>query len=270
MIDDVATEVVALLGTGRQIAPFSTRFPDFCLSDAYRIAAKVRGLRVARGETVVGRKIGFTNRTVWSGYGLTGPIWGYLYDSTVHALSEVGESYSLDGLSEPRIEPEVVLHLAREPRLGTSDEELLACVDWVAQGFEIVYSIFPGWVFTAADAVAAFGVHAGLLIGKPRPISENGRAWAQMLSSFSIELMQDNMIKARGQGRDVLGGPLDALRFLLREIEEYPGTEPIRAGEIITTGTLTQAMPAQAGTTWTTAVDGIDLEGIRVRFRTNG
>ena len=267
MIDDIAEEVVSVLGAGRQVAPFSSRYPDFSLADAYRVATKVRGLRAARGETAVGRKIGFTNRSVWSGYGISAPIWSYVYDSTVRDVTGAGESYSLAGLSEPRVEPEIVLHLARGPHLDMDDGELLDCVDWVAHGFEIVYSIFPDWSFTAADAVAAFGVHGGLLVGKQCPISEDRRPWAQKLSSFSVELRQDNAVKARGHGRDVLGGPLDALRFLVRELTQFPGTEPLRAGEIVTTGTLTQAMPAQAGDTWKTVIEGIDLEGIRVWFR---
>jgi 2-oxo-3-hexenedioate decarboxylase len=41
---------------------------------------------------------------------------------------------------------------------------LLACIDWVGHGFEIVQSIFPGWKFSVPDAVAAFGLHGALLI----------------------------------------------------------------------------------------------------------
>ncbi len=41
---------------------------------------------------------------------------------------------------------------------------------------------------------------------------------------------------------------------------------PLRAGEIISTGTLTLAMPVVAGQRWTTKVAGIPLEDINVRF----
>ena len=41
----------------------------------------------------------------------------------------------------------------------------LSCLDWVAHGFEMVDSIFPQWKFSAADTVAANGVHGALLIG---------------------------------------------------------------------------------------------------------
>jgi 2-oxo-3-hexenedioate decarboxylase len=41
---------------------------------------------------------------------------------------------------------------------------------------------------------------------------------------------------------------------------------PLRAGEIISTGTLTLAMPVSASQTWTTKASGIPLEDISVRF----
>ena len=60
----IAAEAFALLGAGRQIAPFSGRYPGFGMEDAYRVTAELRRLREARGERVIGRKIGFTNRTI--------------------------------------------------------------------------------------------------------------------------------------------------------------------------------------------------------------
>ena len=70
----------------------------------------------------VGRKIGFTNRTVWAEYA---PIWGYVYDRTVHNLSEIGDTFPLVGLAEPRIEPEIVFKLAVAPAPGMGEEALL-------------------------------------------------------------------------------------------------------------------------------------------------
>jgi len=63
-IQAIAAEAFATLGTGRQIAPFSSRLSSFNLDDAYRVSAVVRQMRKARGETPLGRKIGFTNRTI--------------------------------------------------------------------------------------------------------------------------------------------------------------------------------------------------------------
>jgi 2-oxo-3-hexenedioate decarboxylase len=41
---------------------------------------------------------------------------------------------------------------------------------------------------------------------------------------------------------------------------------PLAAGEIVTTGTLTRAMPIRPGETWSTSLHGIPLNGARLRF----
>jgi 2-oxo-3-hexenedioate decarboxylase len=147
-----------------------------------------------------------------------------------------------------------------------SENELLGCVDWVAHGFEIVYSIFPGWIFTAADAVAAYGVHRALLMGERHLISDQPGRWADQLSSFAVELMRDDGVSRYGQAAHVLGGPLKALRFLVDEPVRYPACESLRPGELVTTGTLTEAMPAVDGQTWSTRLSGINLQGLRLHL----
>ena len=179
-IAGIAQEAFDLLLAGRQIAPFSRRAGGLDLDDAYRVAAQVRDRRQDRGERVVGRKIGFTNRAIWTGYGISGPIWGYMYDKTVSELSP-GTSFSLAGFTEPRIEPEIVLHFKRAPSAAMDEDELLTCVDWIAHGFEIVHSIFPGWEFSAADAVVAYGVHGALLVGPPHYVAGDRPRWTTAL-----------------------------------------------------------------------------------------
>src|SRR5215213_5573404 len=111
----VAAEAFDLLDSGRQVAPFSSRLPRFDLDDAYRVTAAVRQMRETRGEIPLGRKIGFTNRTIWDEYQIGAPMWGYIYDRTVYDLEDMGATVSLAGLAEPRIEPEIMFALATAP-----------------------------------------------------------------------------------------------------------------------------------------------------------
>lgn len=262
----IADEAFALLGSQRQIPVFSSRHRGLTVAAAYDVVEIIRQKRAARGETPVGRKIGFTNTTLWDRYGVSGPIWNYIYDSTLHDLAATGAAFALAGLAEPRIEPEIVLHLSHTPHVGMDDAALLGCIDWIAHGFEIVQSVFPAWKFTAADAIAAFGLHGALLLGDRQAIAGDSPRWLQALTSFAIDLACNGQAIAKGHARNVLGGPLQALRFLLQELARTPGSRPLRAGEIITTGTLTDAMPAHAGDCWTTRFSGIDLPGGQVTF----
>src|SRR5207245_2536010 len=71
-------------------------------------------------------------------HGVHAPIRGYVYDRTVHALADIGDSFPLALLCEPRIEPEIVLGLAAAPRPDMDEDALLACVGWVARHLEDV------------------------------------------------------------------------------------------------------------------------------------
>ncbi len=251
---EIADIVRAAAHERRQIAPFQ----DMSLPAAYRVARLVREAREKHGERVVGRKIGFTNRGIWDEYAVHAPIWGYVYDRTLHEISEPARA---DDFLEPRIEPEIVFGLARPIGAHMDLAEIAAAIGWVAHGFEIVQSLYAGWRFAAADTVAAFGLHGGLWIGPRRPLApgEAGR-----LESFEITLARDGVEVDRGQGRNVLDGPLQALAHLARALAGDPGHPPLSAGEIVTTGTLTRAFPIQPGEVWTTALHGLDLPGARL------
>src|SRR5215217_5040276 len=265
-VQRLAAEAFDLLDTGRQTAPFSSRLPRFDLDDAYRVTAGVRQMREAGGETALGRKIGFTNRTIWDEYQIDAPMWGYIYDRTVHDLDDMGATVSLAGLAEPRIEPEIIFGLAVAPVPGMDERALLECVDWVAHGFELVQSIFPRWEFTLPDTVAAYGLHGRLIIGPRHALADTRDDWARDLSTFRIDLERDGTVVDQGRASNVLGGPLSALRHLVEVLASDPVNPPLAAGEIVTTGTLTRAFPLAAGETWTTQPKGVALDGIAIRF----
>jgi 2-oxo-3-hexenedioate decarboxylase len=122
----IANEACAAFsGGGRQVRPFSAMYPALTLDDAYQVTALANGLRLAQGHKPVDRKIGFTNSRLWDEYGVRAPIWGYVYDRTLHDL---GAPFSLAPLAEPRIEPEIMLGLAKTPSPGMDDAALLSCV----------------------------------------------------------------------------------------------------------------------------------------------
>ncbi len=262
----IALDLLHALDTGAQITPFSARPGGLSLPDAYRVTAEIRRLREARGERVVGRKIGFTNRTIWDEYNVHAPIWGYVYDTTLHEIAARPDGFALAPLAEPRIEPEIAFGLKRALRPGLGDEDLLDCIEWIAHGFEIVHSPYAGWRFAPADTVAAFGLHGALLLGERVPVTGDRGALARALSGFTITLYRNGEPADRGAAVNVLDGPLAALRHLVEVLAADPESPPLGAGEIVTTGTLTRALPIAPGETWSTALHGFDLPGVSVRF----
>jgi 2-keto-4-pentenoate hydratase len=129
-----------------------------------------------------------------------------------------------------------------------------------------VQSIYPQWKFAAADTVAANGVHGALLTGPRHALASRAGEWQSVLKSFAIDLHCDGRLIDRGSAANVLEGPVSALRHLVGLLARDPDHPPLAAGEIITTGTLTRAMPVKPGETWSTSLQGIALEGITLRF----
>jgi 2-keto-4-pentenoate hydratase len=230
---------------------------------AYAIAGEVHAHRIRRGETPIGRKIGFTNRTIWPHYGVSGPIWGHVYDSTVSYAAGGQARPDIGHLIQPRIEPEIQLHFARTPPVTNDEAAILNCIDWIAQGFEIVQCPFPDWKFRAPDAIAAFAVHGALVVGAPVALSDIEDCAAK-LRSFTITLSNDGERRVTGGGANVLDSPLLAFAHLARVLAGQSRFPPVQAGEVVTTGTLTELLPVTPGETWSTTLDGINLPGLSI------
>ena len=249
-----------------QLWPGNVVFSD--VEDAYQRQLAVRRLRIARGESPRGFKIGFTNRSIWPRYNVYAPIWGTVWDTTLahcHGVATV----ALGASCQPRIEPEAVFGMARTPPAGATLAQLWDCLDWVAPGFEVVQSHCAGWKFAAADTVADAGLHARLLVGPQvsvRTVARDAVSFNQQLAACGVRLLCGDQPMDHGQGRAVLDSPLQALAHFLTELRRCPGGPDLVAGDVVTTGTWTDAFPVAAGQTWS-AEFGTPLSRLEVTFK---
>jgi 2-keto-4-pentenoate hydratase len=266
----LAQELLAAYSTCTTIAvPPSARGIGFDMTDAYAVEAEVVRVRRERGRTTVGRKVGFANKAMWRVLKLDTLVWAHMYDDTVRYATENNESLPLTGRCSPRIEPEIVfkLRMPVEPA-GTGDvNAVLAAVEWIALGFEINDCVFPDWKFQPADFVAAFGFHVALVVGTPRRVDAQPiPSLVEQLPKFPLRLLKNGQLVEEGSGRNSLRSPALCLGELAAAIARQPGTEPLDAGELVSTGTLTNPHPVAAGDTWRAEVDGLDLPALTVRF----
>lgn len=249
-----------------RLEPLTSRVAGFDVDAAYQIAALVHEARIRDGERPLGRKVGFSNRDLWQPMNVDGPVWGYVYDRTVRYEPQAHATHAIGALIEPRIEPEIVVRFRTAPPQAASPEALLASIDWIAHGFELVECPYPGWKFSGPDTVAAFAFHAALLIGPTRSVAELGPDAAQRLSRFTLELTCNGQLRDRGGGEKVLGSPLASLAHLIEVLARRPGAPQLTAGEIVTTGTLTGAPLISPGERWATTIEGIDLPGFELEL----
>lgn|SRR5690625_1187959 len=256
------------LDSGRLWPALSESTDSMSMQQAYRRAQDVERLREQRGERPRGYKIGFTNVDMWSRYGVTAPIWGRIWDTTISDAPDGTLPVWLDALCQPRIEPEVVFGLRTAPA-SPDPQALFEAIEWVAPGFEIVQSHRPDWRFTAEQTVVDGSLHGHLVIG-PRKVladlADDVTALQDVLTALKVTLVRDGQPVEEGSGAKVLGNPLQALGHLVLGLSGDAQASPLAAHDIVTTGTLTDAWPVQAGQHWHAQYHGL-WSDLSVSFR---
>jgi 2-oxo-3-hexenedioate decarboxylase len=223
---------------------------------------------VARGEVPRGFKIGFTNRSIWQRYNVSAPIWGTVWDHTL-TFCERHAKISLAKTSLPRLEPEVVFGMKSTPKPDATMDDLFNAIDWVAAGIEVVQSHAKDWQFTPPDAVADGSLHARLLVGRKQPVKSLADSAAQLnerLAKATVSLNNDDEVVDEGSGANVLDGPLKALHEFLGELRQCPGAPDLAPGDVVTTGTWTDAWSVEPGEQWI-AEFSAPLSRLSVEFR---
>jgi 2-oxo-3-hexenedioate decarboxylase len=246
--------------------PLSSREPGFDLDAAYAVEAELVRMRRASGRTTVGRKVGYANKALWRALKLDTLVWARMYDDTVTMAGERAASLPLGRMCSPKLEPEIVFKLRTPVEAGADAVSILQSVEWLALGFEVVDCIYADWKFQPSDFVAAYGLHAALVVGEPTMVGEgNVAALADALPSFTLRLQKDGTLAAEGSGRNSLRSPALCLGELASAIAKRPGAAPLAAGELVSSGTLTEPQPIAAGETWTARVEGLGLADLTLQ-----
>lgn len=266
-LDAIATRLIDAQDRATSIPPIAATEPGFDVGAAYEVLREIESRRIAQGWRPVGRKIGFTNRTIWRRYGVYQPMGARVWSHTVQYANGGRATQPLEGFVLPRIEPEVVFKLAAPIAAGADAHAVLMATEWIAAGFEIVQSHFPEWKFEAPDCTAAFGLHAALTVGEPYAIDATNRdAIAAMLPTFRVTLLKGGAVVDTGVGANVLDSPALAIAHLAGVLAQHPKHPPLEAGEIVTTGTVTDAWPVSPGETWSSNYGKLPLSGLALTF----
>lgn len=263
-IESIARELLSSSQEGKMLpAPLSSR-PGFSLDVAYEIEALLKGWREAKGHKSVGLKVGYANKAMWRVLKLETLVWAHMYDDTVHQASGNSATFSLPHARSLKLEPEIVFGLKHAITSETGDASFaLEAADWLALGFEIIDCPFPEWRFQPADFVASFGLHAALLIGDRVPITPNLIPnLAEQLPTFKVRMLKNGELVEEGSGKNSLRSPALCLAELARAVVRRFPNEPLRAGEMVSSGTLTSGHLIQKGEHWTCQVEGLPLPAL--------
>ena len=255
LIQHYGDELYHALTTRTPIAPLSSRGPAFSLEDAYRVQQRFIERRLQAGESVIGKKIGLTSRAVMNMLGVDQPDFGQLLSGMLY---NDGESVPVSSLIAPRAEGEIAFVLKRDligPGLTAAD--VLAATEGVMACFEVVDSRIADWNIQIQDTVAD-NDSCGVFVLGNQLVSPRGLD----LSLVGMALEKNGELVATGAGAASLGHPVNAMVWLANKLGSLG--IPLKAGEVILSGSLAALVPVKAGDSLHMSLGG--LGSCTVRF----
>lgn len=219
--------------------PLTAEWPEFDAARAYEAQDIALELRLARGERLIGVKLGVTSRAKQLQVNVSEPSVAWLTDA-MHLGPDV--PLPRDVLIQPRAEPEIVFVMGRDlTGPGVTAAEAMAAVAFATGGVEIIDSRFSGYQFTVADAIAdnsssAYYVTSGVMV-RPETLD---------LTLEGVLLEVDGAIVDSATGAAILGHPGQALAFAANKLAERG--LGLREGWVVLTGGMTEAVPVGTST----------------------
>lgn len=224
---------------GRQV----TSLPDDLVPRTQSDAYLVNGLVAARlGWETLGWKIAGTTAAVRAKLGLEAPIYGRTFR---RFASQSPARFRRGDLLDPLIECEFFVTLNRDlpPRDAPwTMPEVVERIGDVHAGIEVAECRFPAAALPPLPAILADGSASGRYVfGDPMP------HWRERLAEVAVTLEVDGALRRHGTGADVMDDPLRPLLWLAEERRRWG--DGLRAGETISTGSMTGMLPIRAGQT---------------------
>jgi 2-keto-4-pentenoate hydratase len=228
------------------IAPL-TADNDLDAADAYRVQDRGIALRVARGERIVGGKLGLTSKAKQVAMGVHEPLYGII----TSAMSIPGGGpLELGQLIHPRVEPEVAFVLG-EPVEGpdATGSDVLAATAYVCAALDVIDSRYEGFSFKHVDAVADNASSSVFALGSDlvRPTMD--------LALAGCVLEVDGVVADTASGAAVMGHPAASVAFMANSLAKVG--RRLEAGWVVLSGGLTAPVPMVAGRTVTATIAGI-------------
>jgi 2-keto-4-pentenoate hydratase len=204
------------------------------IDDAYAIQQAGTELRVARGEIVVGWKLGYTSLAMRAQMGIEQPNFGPLTDAMLLAHDEAVSP----SLLQPRVEPEIGLRFARPLTGNVSRDDVLGAVGEAFACLEVVDSVYPDYRFRLEDNTADGSSAAQVVVG-PALRQLDG------LESIAVALWHNGKNVGSATGSAASGHPASGVVWLVDQLAQR--SQQLRAGDIVITGGLTKAVPLDLG-----------------------
>jgi 2-oxo-hept-3-ene-1,7-dioate hydratase len=261
LIESLARRLDAAESGRAQIRQFSLEHPDITVDDAYAIQKAWVAIKLARGRTVRGHKIGLTSRAMQRSSNIDEPDYGVLLDDMFYAD---GDDIPHAPFILPRVEMELAFIL-RAPLSGPACAlaDVLTATEHVVPAVEIIdariHQVDPETrrPRRVMDTIADNAANAAIVLSHGRfAASELDLPWVAAV------LRRGGVIEESGVAAAVLDNPANGVAWLANKL--HPHGETLHAGEVILAGSFIAPVAARQGDAF--EADYGPLGAIRFRF----
>lgn len=255
LIQQCGDELYTAMLERTPVRPLTERFSDITIEDAYNISLRMLERRIEAGEKIIGKKIGLTSKAVQNMLGVGQPDFGYLTDKM--AFSQGEEMPISERLMQPKAEGEIAFILKKDLMgPGITAADVLAATDCVLPCFEVVDSRVENWQIKIQDTVAD-NASCGLFVLGDRAVDPR----KVDLATCGMVVEKNGSIISTGAGAAALGSPVNCVTWLANTLGEFG--IPLKAGEVILSGSLVPLEPVQAGDFMSVSIGGIGSASVR-------
>ena len=254
LISKIAEELYRAERERKTLPPLTERYPEIDSDEAYRIQLALVELKKKAGAIVVGKKIGLTSKAMQKMLSVDQPDYGHIFDGV---LVEDGSAFSINGLIQPKIEPEIAFVLDQDLKgPGVTAIQVLAATRFVVPALEIIDSRIEGWKIKLCDTIADNASSARVVLGgSPKQVDQIDLRLIGMVLEKNGEVIQT------GAGAAVLGHPANAVAWLANAVGKFGVT--LKAGEIIMPGAISAATDVAQGDFIRASFDGLGTVSVR-------
>lgn len=233
------------------------------LADGQCAQDRLVGLLAPRLGRPVGYKVGLTNPTAQQRFGVSHPVTGRIFESTV-ALRDGAEVPARFG-AVPVVEADLMVRVRDEgiAAAGRDRVAILRHLDQVIPFLEMPDLVLSGGMDGPNLLAINVGARLGVL-GAPI-VPEASEAFAARLAAMTVVLANDQRELARAPGTALLGHPLDVIPWLVEDLAKR-GLR-LRAGDLVSLGGFSPALPAEAGRSYTVRYEGLMAQPVTVSVR---
>ncbi len=210
------------------------------MAEAYAIQAEISRVRHARGERLLGYKLGCTSKAVQDQLGVQQPIFGPVFESGCFAT---GAPISASHYTNLAVEGELALRLKADLHSDSlTDERLAEAIGAVFPVIELHHFVLPAHVPRTPALAATGGMHAGLVL----PETELP-AWLSHQAPCMLSVCISGRRASTTTEPWTMGSATASLRWLASRLAECGLC--LRRGQLILTGSPLPMFPVGAGET---------------------